>query len=194
MKIIEFSASKGGVGTTNVACSVAMAYANAGHNVLLMDLGMERDTSGWFGVQRFDRSQDHIQVAYNISLFSPWWQASTITSVPIPEGEWDVVVVDAGREKLRYNGDLNIERVYVMTNDYLSMRNTVGEQNRADRYVAVIEDGKVLTYKDVCNVIGANAVRVHRTEQQGRRIDAGTAPAHAMENEWVREFLPLVVA
>lgn len=192
MKVIEFSASKGGVGVTNVACSVAMSLATNGNNVLLLDLGLERDTAAWFGLQSFERNKDHTQEAYNISIHSPWYDAPNIASVPIPEGEWDVVIVDAGRLQPRYMKNIQPERVVVLANDYMAIKNTLRERGVIDKYVVVMEQGRVLNERDLSNILGTTPVFVPRTEDVARRMDAGTISAHIQEYEWVREFLPRV--
>lgn len=192
MKIMEFSSAKGGTGTTTAASAAAVCMAKDGKNVLLIDLGLARDTAAWFGLQSYTRRMDDTREAYNITLFSPWYDAPNVSNVTIPDGEWDVVVVDAGRLQPRYQGEHEIERIGVVRSQYMALRNAAVPSSEApwDRYVVMVDESDVLNFQDASAVLGKHCVKASWNPQTARSIDAGLISTRHSEYEgWVQELL-----
>lgn len=195
MKIIEVSACKGGVGTTNVVCSLAIT-ASATRSVLIVDMADSPDVTAWLGMpdmngQLVDGYND------NMKIYRPSSGRNFDSTVKIPAGDWELIIIDAGttgQKNYSINGIVfpdAVERVVAISNDYVSLKNTISRiKPQTDRIICLFENGRPLTFKDIENVTGKKCTKVDRDPAVGRAIDAGLISHRtALYEEWANDFL-----
>lgn len=195
MKIIEVSANKGGVGVTNVVCSVANILSET-KNVLILDIADRPDTIAWYGAVM--PKQDEMADAYNNDSLKirTLNNGRNNSEIQIPSGDWDVVVVDAGTTGQKtYFSDSEkcetVERIAVVMNDYMSLKNIMyTELMESDIHICLFEENRPLTFNDIEHVMGKKCVRINKETSMARSIDAGLAPTRkALYEEWVNSML-----
>ena len=177
MKTYTFHGSKGGVGCTTVASSVACLLAKPNTPTLLVDAGTNRDTYAWLGVPTPSETTDPVEVQANLWVVCAD-TAQEILSLNLTT--YAYVVVDAGQRPISlslFDGD---ERVLVVRNDYLALRNAVTPDVRAPRNytraVVITEPERALTLQDCKSVLGIETLPIEWLPALSRAIDAGLAP------------------
>lgn len=202
MKVIEVSASKGGVGTTTVACGLAVAGHNNGQRTLIVGLGSVDDILSVMGagdgpssdgepVEFLAASTDSETGAECGGLHLAWVKARQApVDLSMYGDKYDLVIVDAGRlgfRKYRSSVDSTgrswtslVSHVRVVRNCYISLRNEVNATRTAKKknisYVVHVEDGRPLTKSDVQSVlsgVSSSFTFVDMDSTVGRKIDAG---------------------
>ena len=203
---MEMRAVKGGQGTTTVACATAVIASKTAEKVLIIDLADGADTTKWLAAQDFPKvipNAGAFVEAYSdekITTWRPWYSVRKLAgnTIEVPEGEWDVVVVDAGTtgsyEYTFRNQQVETERVLCVTNDYMSMKNAMFE--KADKIVCFFDENKVLNFNDISNVLSdKNIVKMPLDYALARGIDAGLAVArYSLYEGFIIELLSVVPA
>jgi hypothetical protein len=191
MKVLEVSGRKGGVGTTTVACALALALSKWSPNgVLLID------------------TQENGEAFSVLCLSAPTGRESasigennlTVVNVPLSEvdnglsvSQYEFVVIDAGKTSVgkSYFG-LDPFRVAVVRNSYLSLRaETLARGLAKDAVVSIHDKESVLTENDTRVVLGVPSVTVFALDNAvARAIDAGlfSSREHLWDN-WTRQFI-----
>lgn len=198
MKVMEISASKGGVGVTSTVCATA-GIASEWGKVLVMDLADNKDTPSCMGAPQFDsivpNDGSFVQVNDTLTLFRPWYETRTVAgAIVIPSGNWDTVIIDAGttgqQDTYLYEGEeMLVERVVCVTNCYMALRNTIKDM-KADLLVLMYDSSRVLTIRDVEAITGKTAIVNEKNEKMPRAIDAGVIlDRKEVYGEWARKLL-----
>ena len=192
MKVIEVSARKGGVGTSTVACSIALALGKTNpEKVLLIDTSVNNDDTLILGLSV---PSDGEQTYKNITIISaPYDEVSNLRGV-----HYDFVVIDAGLLGGKKNTyfDYVPYRVAVVRNSYLSLRAEAHETNHSsDAVVAIVDAQDALTAKDVSMVVREKDITVVEFDNRtSRAIDAGLYGHRETLWEWaellVTKFAP----
>ena len=209
MKVIEVSASKGGVGTTTTACGIALASHAKGNRTLLVGIDDTADIMAILGSaaepevggepeQFFSDNRP-----YGVGVVTI--HAGSVDLSEIMYGDkYDIVVVDAGvRGKQTYslgsdkNGRpwvANPKRVRVIRNCYMSLRrelmakgDTVGVT-----YLCYMDSCHSMTANDVQIVLAHDNIKVITTPltpQVAVSIDAGTYALHGEARDWTTELV-----
>jgi hypothetical protein len=190
MKVIEVTARKGGVGTTTVACSLALSLSQQNPDkVLLIDTSHNTEA---FSVLGLSGPADGVSSSVgNRNL--------TVVSSPLANinylsaSQYDFVVIDAGkldRVDNSYFGEVPF-RVAVVRNSYLSLRAESATRFGKDAVVSIHDSGFVLNEKDVRNVLNGNPVSVFPFDHAvARAIDAGLfASRDILWDEWTTAFI-----
>lgn len=169
MKIIEVSSSKGGAGTTTVACCMALALANkAPRRVLLLDLSSNEDCFGVLGVSTTSTYECE---QYEMTIKKTTRQELADT----PNlGDYDFVVIDAGLEtspEYRFGpADL---RIQVVRNEYMALRAASTERGNFDATVVLFQKQYALTVGDVQMILRNTPVVFEISADVARAIDSG---------------------
>jgi cellulose biosynthesis protein BcsQ len=179
MKVIEVSSAKGGVGTTTVACSIALALATKSpERVLLLDLSKNDDCTAVLGLGTNSLRENS---CYGMTIQGLARQQVKDT---VSVGDYDFVVIDAGTEKIREYGfcvpDL---RVQVVRNEYMSLRaETLAGRGNFGACVVLFQKDNALTVKDVQVVLRNVPTVFEISSNVSRAIDAGLLASR--ENLW----------
>ena len=179
MKVIEVSSAKGGVGTTTVACSIALALATKSpERVLLLDLSKNDDCTAVLGLGTNSTRENN---CYGMTIQGLTRQQVKDT---VSVGDYDFVVIDAGTEKIREYGfcvpDL---RVQVVRNEYMSLRaETLAGRGNFGACVVLFQKDNALTVKDVQMVLRNVPTVFEISSNVSRAIDAGLLASR--ENLW----------
>jgi hypothetical protein len=179
MKVIEVSSAKGGVGTTTVACSIALALATKSpERVLLLDLSKNDDCTAVLGLGTNSLRENN---CYGMTIQGLTRQQVKDT---VSVGDYDFVVIDAGTEKIREYGfcvpDL---RVQVVRNEYMSLRaETLAGRGNFGACVVLFQKDNALTVKDVQMVLRNVPTVFEISSNVSRAIDAGLLASR--ENLW----------
>ena len=174
MKTYTFSSRKGGVGCTTVACSVATLLADNGSPTLLVDAGLNADTYAWLGIGTPDEDTEPTEVRANL-----WVVRATSAEqvVALNLAPYSYVVTDAGQRPMSLSFTEGDEKVLVVRNDYMALRNSVNhDMKQYHKAVVVMEPERVLTAGDCRNVLGVETLTVEWLPALSRAIDAGLAP------------------
>lgn len=154
MRIINIIGSKGGVGTSTVAATVAIALAQAGERVVLVELNGRGDLRAIVG-----SVVERLTIADAIP--------DTDTAVA------DVAVVDHATSKAALDQGVH---VLVLTNCYLSVLQATKLDLRIDGVVALMDPRRSLTVRDISNVLGISQARILHLvgdPEVARSVDAG---------------------
>jgi hypothetical protein len=179
MKVLEVSSAKGGVGTTTVACSIALALAKKSpERVLLLDLSKNDDCTAVLGLGTNSLRENS---CYGMTIQGLARQQVKDT---VSVGDYDFVVIDAGTEKIREYGfcvpDL---RVQVVRNEYMSLRaETLAGRGNFGACVVLFQKDNALTVKDVQMVLRNVPTVFEISSNVSRAIDAGLLASR--ENLW----------
>ena len=174
MKTYTFTSRKGGVGCTTVACSVATLLASNGSPTLLVDAGLNADTYAWLGAVSPDNETRPTEASPNL-----WVVRATSAEqvVALNLAPYSYVVTDAGQRPMSLSFSEGDEKVLVVRNDYMALRNSVNhDMKQYHKAVVVMEPERVLTAGDCRNVLGVETLTVDWLPALSRAIDAGLAP------------------
>ena len=172
MRVIEVSARKGGVGTTAVACGLALAIAKERPSlrVALLDRSPAGDCVGLLGVSNIGPGEVTATPGLGVSVIRTEGDKTPGLS------SYDIVVVDAGvtRAVGQYDGQ-DAYTVAVVRNEYLSLRAEVATSIHPNATVACLVAERALTYGDIQMVLGKrpNLAQWEVTPVIARAIDAG---------------------
>jgi hypothetical protein len=172
MKKIQVSARKGGLGTTTVACAIALTYSRT-HPTLKV------------GLVDGSRFNDCLSVL-GLNPQSPSIDGVTVIGKEA-EG-YDVLVIDAGvTDKL----DPEAIIVNVVRNEYLSLKAETFARLSNDFTVALIHDEYALNAKDVSNIVSSKVFNFPISSAMSRAIDAGmfTSRFEQLENQWANDLV-----
>ena len=190
MKVIEVTARKGGVGTTTVACSLALSLSQQNPDkVLLIDTSHNTEAFSVLGLSSPKNGVSSSVGQHNL----------TVVNVPLANvnglavSQYDFVVIDAGKldgVDNSYFGQVPFQ-VAVVRNSYLSLRAESATRFGKDAIVSIHDSGFVLNEKDVRNVLNGNPVSVFPFDHAvARAIDAGLFPARDnLWGEWTTAFI-----
>lgn len=169
MKIIEVSSSKGGVGTTTVACCMALALATrAPGRVLLLDLSKNEDC---FGVLGISTTSTYECEQYEMTIKKTTRQELGDT---LNLGEYDFVVIDAGLETApEYRFGAVALRIQVVRNEYMALRAAAAERGAFDSTVVLFQKQYPLTVSDVQMVLRNTPVVFEMSADVARAVDSG---------------------
>jgi hypothetical protein len=181
MKHIEFSASKGGVGTTTFSVALAIGLAKSGKSVLLVDTSKYGDCFAVYGssVPSIEKatSAPIVEVKDNLSIMF----ASLSFPIPDCSANYDHIIYDAGVNGFaKYHTSENdtVYRIGVVTNEYVSLRNLTMNKNKYDAIVLFHKDEFALNAKDVAQLFGATPkAQMEYSAKTARSIDAGLLPS-----------------
>jgi septum formation inhibitor-activating ATPase MinD len=170
MKVIEVSARKGGVGTSTVACSIALALGKTNpERVLLIDTSANNDDTLILGLAPSSGEQTYKDITI---VNAPFSEVSNLRGV-----HYDFVVIDTGLLGGKKNTyfDYVPFRVAVVRNSYLSLRAEALETTHtADAVVAIVDAQDALTAKDVGQVLRQKDTTIVEFDNRtSRAIDAG---------------------
>ena len=187
MKVIEVSSAKGGVGTTTVACSIALALATKSpERVLLLDLSKNDDCTAVLGLgTNSTRENNH----FNMTIKGLTRQEMKDT---LSVGNYDFVVIDAGMETtLQYGFGYPDLRVQVVRNEYMSLRaETLSGRTDFGACVVLYQKENALTVKDVQLVLRNIPTVFEISSDVARTIDAGLLGTRSKNwSEWTSEFI-----
>jgi hypothetical protein len=185
MKVIEVSARKGGVGTSTVACSIALALGKTNpERVLLIDTSANNDDTLILGLAPSSGEQTYKDITI---VNAPFSEVSNLRGV-----HYDFVVIDTGLLGGKKNTyfDYVPFRVAVVRNSYLSLRAEALETTHtADAVVAIVDAQDALTAKDVGQVLRQKDTTIVEFDNRtSRAIDAGLYGHRESQWEWAELF------
>ena len=186
MKVIEVSARKGGVGTSTVACSIALALGKTNpERVLLIDTSANNADTLILGLAPTSGEQTYGGITV---VSTPYDKVSSMRGV-----HYDFVVIDAGLiggKKSTYFDQVPF-RVAVVRNSYLSLRAEMTDvKHSADAVVAIVDAQDALTAKDVGQVLRQkDTTIVDFDNRTSRAIDAGLYGHRYTVWEWAVSFV-----
>lgn len=159
-----FYAAKGGQGCTVTACAYAVMLAHAGRRVLLVDpLG---DVAPALGMAVMDHNSLR-EAADGLDVLSV---EESLRGFDV--SRYDEIVVDAGT--LTWPDDEGTCRAILVTRScYLALRRAVARPVEPSRVVAIMEDGRALSVRDIERTIGAPVTAVPCDPAIARTVDAG---------------------
>ena len=172
MNKIQVSARKGGLGTTTVACAIAITYSKT-HPELKVGL-----------VDR-SRFKDCLSV---LGLNSNAPQVYGVTVIDDEIEGYDVLVIDAGvTDEL----DPDAIIVNVVRNEYLSLKAEAMTKINSDYAVALIHEDNALNVNDVSMIIGSKVFTFPVSSALARSIDAGLFASRFSQlgNDWAEELV-----
>ena len=172
MRIQTFSSHKGGTGCTTVASSTALLLAKRGSSTLLVDAGISHDTYGWLSMMTplidsvIENACDNLDV---VSI------NSVEEYMALDLSDYTHIVIDMGQRALDFTFDdtHNVIRTVVIRNDYLSLRNTVGNVTKYDKAVVIVEPNRALSVRDCKAVLSLEVTPIDLSMEWARSIDAG---------------------
>lgn len=163
-----FFAAKGGQGTTVTACATAIALAEHGANVLIVDL--RGDAATVLGLAEIGdgvvaEARTHLRVLRTTP------DALAASQLPFAE----VYVFDADADQADRLADrYDARRVLVTRSCYLALRRATALGNCADDVVVVEESGRALTAADIAGILGVPLVtRIAYDPAVARGVDSG---------------------
>jgi septum formation inhibitor-activating ATPase MinD len=185
MRVIEVSARKGGVGTSTVACSIALALGKTNpERVLLIDTSANSDDTLILGLAPSSDEQTYKDITI---VNAPFSEVSNLRGV-----HYDFVVIDTGLLGGKKNTyfDYVPFRVAVVRNSYLSLRAEAQETTHTtDAVVAIVDAQDALTAKDVGQVLRQkDTTIVDFDNRTSRAIDAGLYGHRDTLWEWAVSF------
>lgn len=192
---IDIHAYKGGVGTTTVACALAVACSKRGKTILI-DASGTPTAYGWFGAMERPEGQ-LTTMDENLSFIHTTTGQSghAISALDISDVEF--VVIDNGRnttDPVTKNAKSGT-RICVVRNDYMTLRNTVGKFQPDTEELLLFETEGVLNAQDIRLVLGKAPVVMPYDEAIQRAIDAGLAyERDRLFTKWTSELLKEVTA
>ena len=154
MRIINIIGTKGGVGTSTAAATIAIALANAGERVALVERNASGDLRAIVG-----SDLDNL----------------TFTDT-IPDEDcdtFDFAVVDHATTTTQPESGTN---VLVVSNCYMSILRATKLTWRPDALIAITEQPRALHHGDIVTVVGVPAnrtIHIARDPDVARSIDAG---------------------
>jgi hypothetical protein len=192
MKVIEVSARKGGVGTTTVACSLALSLSQQNPDkVLLIDASHNTEAFSVLGLSGPADGVSSSVGEHNLTVVS-----SPLANINyLSASQYDFVVIDAGKTSGVDNSYFGLApfRVAVVRNSYLSLRAEATSLSpiRKEAVVSIHDSGFVLNEKDVRSVLNGHSVTVFPFDHAvARAIDAGLFPARDnLWSEWTTAFI-----
>lgn len=190
MRVIEVSARKGGVGTTVVACAIAVTLSQKSERVLLVDATKTGDVFAVLGMSIGDDGV-HYEASDTLGVIAASPEILSADKML----EYDAIVIDAGVTK-NDGRDYWGTKPYVVTvvrNAYLSLRAEVNRrQPSPDALVVVREEGHALTFGDAVSVVGRSrqSLDVPYTADMARAVDAGLFTTRGHLYSWAEAFHP----
>ena len=186
MKVIEVSARKGGVGTSTIACSIALALGKTNpEKVLLIDTSVNNDDSLILGLVPSSKEQTYKDITI---ISAPYDEVSNLRGI-----HYDFVVIDTGLLGGKKNTyfDYVPYRVAVVRNSYLSLRAEMTDVKHShDAVVAIVDAQDALTAKDVGQVLRQkDTTIVDFDNRTSRAIDAGLYGHRDTLWEWAVSFV-----
>ena len=163
MKALLVTSHKGGVGCSTVASSIAIASAKRGTKTLLVD-GNPSQLTGLLGLVDRPYDGEVTEVTENL------WLTDSVGLSNNPS-QYELVVVDAGMSQSDF-GLVNAERLGVVRNCYLSLKNAVNGV-KCDSFVCIEETERALNSRDAEMVLNAPVTRVPYDFAVNRAVDAG---------------------
>lgn len=188
--IIDVHSYKGGTGVTTVSCALALHLAENGSKVFLADTVNPASSFAWLGVPPVARGKVK-KIRKNLSLRALALGEESPDYEPVRLSDFDYVVFDNGKNATAdYGGILEVVRICVVRNDYLTLSNTVGKfNNETDGLIVMQSDTATLTTSDVQSVLGKEPIVVKLSEKVQRTIDAGlTQERSEMFSAWFEEL------
>lgn len=163
MKSLLITSHKGGVGCSTVASAIAIASAKRGTKTLLVD-GKPGQLNALLGIGDRPYEGEVAEVTENLWLTDSVGLSNNLS-------QYELVVVDAGMIQSDF-GLVNAERLGVVRNCYLSLKNAVNGV-KCDSYLCIEETERALNARDAEMVLRAPVTRVPYDFAVNRAVDAG---------------------
>lgn len=163
MKSLLITSHKGGVGCSTVASAIAIASAKRGTKTLLVD-GKPGQLNGLLGIGDRPYEGEVAEVTENL------WLTDSVGLSNNPS-QYELVVVDAGMSQSDF-GLVNAERLGVVRNCYLSLKNAVNGV-KCDSFVCIEETERALNSRDAQSVLQVPVTSIKYETAVNRAVDAG---------------------